>query len=356
MDVGILLVAQNWYEDKSDEQVFMDEVNMGVAAEAAGFDSVWCAEHHFNDYSMVPDNFEILAYVAGKTERVKLGIGAAILPWNDPLRVVEKSILLDHLSEGRLILALGRGLAKMEYDTFGVPMDESRQRFNEAAEMVIRGLKTGVVEGDGPMYPQKSATVRPAPNPDRTWDDRIFAAAMSPDSIPVAADLGVRMMTFMQFDNATHGKSVNEHRELFKKAHGAYPSRPLVQDFVVCHEDPDEAERLAQKYIGDYFLSVIRHYDFAGSHWRDTKGYETYQSGADMIREAGMENAAAGYVTANIHGTPDQIVEQYKQRREEFGTDFQANAAFCFAGMPIETAMESMRLFGKEVVPRLKDM
>lgn len=356
MDVGVLLVAQNWYKDKSDEAVFIDEVEMGVAAEDAGFDSVWCAEHHFDDYSMVPDNFEILAYVAGRTSRVKLGIGAAILPWNDPLRVAEKSILLDHLSRGRAVVALGRGLAKAEYEAFGIDMNESRARFNEAAQMVIEGVKTGVVQGDGPFYPQKETTLRPAPNPDRPWDDRLFAAAMSPDSIPIAAELGVRMMTFMQFDNATHAGSINEYRELFNKHHGKYPAPPLVQDFVFCHEDPDVAEAMAQKYIAEYFLSVIKHYDFAGQHWRETKGYEAYQVGADMVREAGMENAAKGYVQANIHGTPEQCIEQYAERRETFGCDFQANAAFCFAGMPIEDAMKSMRLFGKKVVPEVKKM
>src|SRR3546814_9690406 len=97
MDVGILLVAQNWYKDKSDERVFMDEVEMGVAAEEAGFDSVWSAEHHFDDYSMLPDNFQVLSYIAGRTKRVKLGIGAAILPWNDPLRIAARSE--EHTSE-----------------------------------------------------------------------------------------------------------------------------------------------------------------------------------------------------------------------------------------------------------------
>ena len=57
---------------------------------------------------------------------------------------------------------------------------------------------------------------------------------------------------------------------------------------------------------------MIKHYDFAGAHWRETKGYETYQVGADMIREAGMETAGEGYVDANIYGTPEQIIEQYR--------------------------------------------
>ncbi len=356
MDVGVLLVFQNWYENKSDEQVFNDELTLGKMAEDHGFDSVWCAEHHFDDYAMCPDNYQILAYIAGQTSRVKLGLGAAILPWNDPLRVVEKTIVLDHMSGGRAILGLGRGLAKLEYDAFGIPMDEARPRFNEAAEMVKAGVESGTVEGSGPFYQQAKIDVRPRPNVDRTWDDRIFMAAMSPDSIPIAADLGVRLMTFMQFDAATHAKSIHEYRELFNEKHGRYPAPPLVQDFVYCHEDEEEASRVAHEHISKYFLSVIRHYDFAGDHWRKTKGYETYQVGADMIREAGMENASQGYVETNVYGTPEQIVEKYAERRKIFGTDFMANAAFCHGGMPFEQAAASLKLFGDKVVPELHKM
>src|SRR5215469_6344617 len=63
MDVGQLLVFQNWFEDVSDEEVFVRELEMGVRAEELGFDSVWSAEHHFDDYSMCPDNLQIMAYI-----------------------------------------------------------------------------------------------------------------------------------------------------------------------------------------------------------------------------------------------------------------------------------------------------
>src|SRR3546814_11965207 len=65
-------------------------------------------EHHFEDYSFCPDNFVVLANLAARTERIGLGTGAVILPWNDPLRVAEKASLLDHLRGGRLLLGVGR--------------------------------------------------------------------------------------------------------------------------------------------------------------------------------------------------------------------------------------------------------
>lgn len=355
MDVGVLLVFQNWFENITDEEVFTKDLELGVKAEKYGFDSVWSAEHHFDDYSMCPDNLQIMSYLAARTSKIKLGTGAVILPWNDPLRVVEKVIMLDHMSDGRTMFGMGRGLAKMEYDAFRIDMGEARERFDEAAEMIIRSLGKGYVENDGPMYPQPKVDVRPAPRSSRNWDGRLFGAAMSPDSLPAIADLGVQMMTFMQHDFAKHAESIQRWQDLHREKQGTEPGPPLLQDFVYCHEDPDEAKRMAYEHISRYFLSVIKHYDFAGKHWRDTPGYETYQVGADMIREAGMENAANAYVEANAYGTPEQIVEKYAHRRDLIG-DYMANAAFAFGGIPFDRADASMKLYAEKVLPELHKM
>ncbi|WP_279099718.1 LLM class flavin-dependent oxidoreductase [Gordonia bronchialis] len=355
MDVGVLLVFQNYHENISDEQVFTHDLELGVLAEKSGFDSVWSAEHHFDDYSMCPDNFAILSYLAGRTSRVKLGLGAVILPWNDPLRVVEKAIMLDQMSGGRVLLGMGRGLAKMEYEAFGIPMEDARSRFNEGADIVMRGIKSGFVSSEGPNFVQPEIEVRPRPNPETSWDGRLFAAAMSPDSVPIVADLGVQMMTFMQFPFEKHAEQINGWKQLFRDAQGREPGPAVIQDFVICHEDADEARRLAYEHINRYFLSVIKHYDFAGKHWRETPGYETYQAGADMIREAGMEAAADAYVEANVYGTPEQIVEKYAHRHELIG-DFMPNAAFSFGGLPLAEAEKSLKLFGEKVVPELHKM
>ena len=69
----------------------MQETHFAIEAEAMGFDFVGPVEHHFTDYAACPDPFQMLAYVAAKTKTIKLMTAAVILPWNDPLRVVEKA-------------------------------------------------------------------------------------------------------------------------------------------------------------------------------------------------------------------------------------------------------------------------
>ncbi len=79
-----------------------------------------------------------------------------VLPWHDPLRVAEQVSVLDHMSGGRFILGIGRGLGRVEFDGFRVAMEESRGRFVESAEMLLRGLKDGWCAHDGELVKQPS--------------------------------------------------------------------------------------------------------------------------------------------------------------------------------------------------------
>ena len=115
MHVGYAPLFQNPGNALSDAEVYAQELRLAEMAEPLGFDSVWSVEHHFTDYTMCPDVLQFLSYMAGKTQRVKLGSMVVVLPWHDPVRVAEQIVMLDHLSGGRVILGLGRGLARVEY-------------------------------------------------------------------------------------------------------------------------------------------------------------------------------------------------------------------------------------------------
>ncbi len=97
------------------------------------------------------------------------------------------------LSKGRLRLGLGRGLARREFAAFRLSMDESRERFDEAAPMVVKALKTGFIEGDGKFYKQPRIEIRPRPQ--YSFDGRIYAVASSEDSIDSAAKLGAHIVS-----------------------------------------------------------------------------------------------------------------------------------------------------------------
>src|SRR4029434_5007082 len=183
MHVGTALIFQATDPDRSDREVYEQELRLGIIAEELGFQSIWGVEHHFTDYTMCPDVLQFLTYMAGRTERAQLGSMVVVLPWHDPMRAAEEISMLDNISDGRMILGLGRGAAKVEFDGFRLSMDESRPRFVESAEMILGGLETGYCEYDGTYVKQPRAAIRPAPF--KSFHGRTYAAAVSPESPPI---------------------------------------------------------------------------------------------------------------------------------------------------------------------------
>ena len=352
MDVGVLLIFQNYQGRGRDEDVVKAEMRVAELAEPLGFDKVWAVEHHFTDYAACPDNLQFLSWLAGRTERIQLATGAVIVPWNDPLRVAEKLALLDHISGGRAVLGMGRGLARVEYRGFGIDMDESRDRFDEASRMIIEALDKGFIEGDGPFYPQARTEIRP--RPPRGFRDRFYCVGMSPDSVVQAAQLGARLMIFSQqtWDSFAEGP-LKEFRASFRKHHSAEPPPPLCGELMFCHEDAARAEELAMEYMPNYFLTIIRHYEIMSDHFKTAKGYEHYATSGDLFKQVGLENAAKGYCAVQTFGTPDQIVEKLRARRELIG-DFELNVIANYGGMPFDAAEKSLTLFAEEVLPELR--
>jgi alkanesulfonate monooxygenase SsuD/methylene tetrahydromethanopterin reductase-like flavin-dependent oxidoreductase (luciferase family) len=135
MHTGYGLLFQNPGTQVSDREAWRNEVRLAEMVEPLGFDSVWSVEHHFDDYTMCPDVVQFLTYMAGKTTRIKLGSAVVVVPWHDPIRVAEQASVLDHLSNGRMIMGLGRGLARVEYEGFRIDQNEGRNLFVEHAQL-----------------------------------------------------------------------------------------------------------------------------------------------------------------------------------------------------------------------------
>jgi alkanesulfonate monooxygenase SsuD/methylene tetrahydromethanopterin reductase-like flavin-dependent oxidoreductase (luciferase family) len=351
MKIGLLMVFQNFMDRLSDREAWERDVHLGGLAEELGFDTLSGVEHHFFNYAMSPDNVEYLSYMAAKTSRIKLLTGAVILPWNDPLRVVEKMIVLDHLSRGRALFGIGRGLARREYDVFGIDMNEARDRFDEAAELIIRGLETGIVEGEGKYYKQKRTEVRPRPY--ASFKDRFYCVAMSSDSVPVCARLGATMMSFAQKPWEQMVPHFDRYRTLFAENHHRPAPPPVCVDFMACDESAERAEALAREHMANYYVTVMEHYEMAGEHFRRMKGYGDYADNAAMLRDLGMSEAANGFVDINTWGTPNQILEKMEKRRRVLG-DFDLTIQVSYGGMKQADAERSIRLFAQKVLPELQ--
>src|SRR5437870_1816912 len=186
--VGMGTFFQNPGRARSDADVWRQGLELAGAAEPLGFDSVWSAEHHFTDYHMCPNVAQFLTWVASRTQRVQLGSMVMVLPWHDPVRLAEEVSVLDHISGGRVLLGLGRGLGRVEFDGFRLEMGESRRRFTEYADAILSALETGEMAYDGELYHQPRVEIRPAPL--ASFRGRVYASAISPETSRILAKLG----------------------------------------------------------------------------------------------------------------------------------------------------------------------
>jgi alkanesulfonate monooxygenase SsuD/methylene tetrahydromethanopterin reductase-like flavin-dependent oxidoreductase (luciferase family) len=352
MQVGIQLGYQNLH-GMPDGDFFRQETQLAVEAEAMGFDFVAPVEHHFTDYAACPDPIQVLSYIAAKTKNIKLLSGAVILPWNDPLRVVEKAIMLDHLSDGRMILGMGRGAARREFKSFRVDLADSREMFDEAAMIIMNGLETGFVEADTKWYKQPRTEVRPRPG--RSFRDRTVMVSMSPSSVEVAARYGLRALRFSQGRWESALPEINMYRDSFKQAHGRAAQPFIINDFMVCFDKRDKVIEYTDKYFSKLFATVANHYEFGGEHFKSLPSYSTYVTlGAMSAAAGGPEKAYKDYISANLIGTPEEMLEQHQARRKMVG-DYDILANFSFGGMPYELVYDQMRRFADKVMPRLRE-
>ncbi|PYN91262.1 MAG: LLM class flavin-dependent oxidoreductase [Candidatus Rokuibacteriota bacterium] len=353
MHVGAAVVFQNPGRMRPDHEVYRHELRLADLVEPLGFDSIWGVEHHFTDYTMCPDVLQFLSYMAGRTERINLGSMVVVLPWHDPLRVAEQVAMLDAMSGGRLILGLGRGAAKVEFDGFRLPMDESRPRFVESASMLLRGLESGFCEQTGDFVNQPRARIRPAPF--KSFRGRTYAAAVSPESSRIMAELGVGILIIPQKPWHEVAKELDAYRTIYREVNRTDAPAPIAAGWTFCDESADRAEAMARQYIGGYYQSVLEHYQFAGDHLARTRGYEYYGKMTEKIAQYGTDKVIDFFLGLQVWGTPEQCYAKIMDVRDRVDSSAFVGV-FSYAGLPYDEVERNMRLFAREVMPELRKL
>jgi alkanesulfonate monooxygenase SsuD/methylene tetrahydromethanopterin reductase-like flavin-dependent oxidoreductase (luciferase family) len=274
-----------------------------------------------------------------------------VLPWQDPVRVAENFSVLDHLSGGRGILGIGRGLGRVEFEGFQVPMEKSRRLFSEYAEALLTGLDTGVIEYDGDVYQQPRVEIRP--DPYASYRGRAYASAVSPESIDLMARLGLGVMVIAQKPWDTVEGELETYRRRFVEINGEQPPKPIICVFTGVAEDEAGARELRERYLQRYALSTVEHYEFDNVGFADIEGYEYYAGLSRNIQKHGVEGFAGYLADLQVWGTPDQVVEKllgYVKRLDAGGILLVP----AFGGMSKDVADRNYELLAREVVPHLK--
>src|SRR5712691_1997290 len=188
MDFGLFFLMQR-DERWSEQAVYDSDVEQMLAAESLGYQSVWIAEHHFNDYGLCPAPQVLAAFVAARTTTLRLGMGVSLLPLHHPVDLAEELAVLDVVSGGRLDVGIGRGGTLQDYQTFQSDRGDSRARVEEGIALIQKSWSGEPFDFEGRFHSAERLHVRPRPV--QRPHPPLFIAANNEDSVHSAARLGL---------------------------------------------------------------------------------------------------------------------------------------------------------------------
>jgi len=333
-------------EGSTHEQVYARELAVVEAAEELGFHGVWLAEHHFRNYGICPNIMTFAAFVAARTKRVRIGSAIVVLPLHHPIRAAEEAAFVDVLSSGRLDYGFGRGYQSVEFNGFGLSLEEARARTDEALDILVQAWTQDRVEHAGRFHRIDSVAIYPKPV--QKPHPPLFVAAVSPETVEHYARRGV---PFLAEGLATFGR-LRRAAEVYRRVaaeHGFDPDAGAIgamRSVCIAETAAEALERAAAMsaldpaFINQQSAPVDR-------QGRFVKGYEfwekRYLSGnAAISLDFYRENIV-------IAGDPARIVEQIRQL-ERFGF----KQILCNFGHEPEVVQRSMRLFAREVMPHFR--
>jgi alkanesulfonate monooxygenase SsuD/methylene tetrahydromethanopterin reductase-like flavin-dependent oxidoreductase (luciferase family) len=219
--------------------------------------------------------------------------------------------------------------------------------------MLLRGLETGYCEYDGRFVKQPRVAVRPAPG--KSFRGRTYAAAVSPESARVMAELGVGLLIIPQKPWPEVARELDLYRGLYREVNGAEAPPPVAAGWTFCDPSAERARELARRYIGGYFESVLAHCHFEAEHLGKTRGYEYYGKMADKIASYGTDAVIDFFTDLQVWGTPEQCCEKIRDIHARVGNSHFVGV-FSYAGMPAAEAERNLRLFAAEVMPEIRTL
>ncbi|MEM7226674.1 MAG: LLM class flavin-dependent oxidoreductase [Pseudomonadota bacterium] len=193
MDFSIQLSA--YFPDKSygGDRLYADMLEQAVLADRLGYESVSITEHHLINILLMPAPLQFAVKIADATKRVKIMTAVGVLPLHDMRIYAGEVIAADIFTEGRLMLGVGRGAFAFEMDRLGVPLEITREKFNESLEVLTALLREEEVSWDGRYYKFDPLTVMPRPV--RPGGPPIMMAVMVPEGIYHCAKRGFHIQT-----------------------------------------------------------------------------------------------------------------------------------------------------------------
>ena len=361
MHVGLVMEC-DYRMGVTQEEAFEEAFAMAETADENGLDGVWLAERHFaaprrpgdpmgaGIPSVVSVPLVMASAIAGRTRQVRIGTGVSVLPLCHPVRLAEEAATVDQVSHGRLEFGVGRSGFPRSYDGYGIPYAESRARFSENLEIILKAWSEERFSYEGEFHRFDDLCVLPKPYQKPHPPIRI--AATTRDTFPAVGASGHAVISGLRgFDV----NEVAEHMEMFHQAREESGHQGKGEVFL---RVPIYVAETDDQGIGDPEESTMRSYRRLG----DLFGISAGAAGTTVSEERRERAERLANVTYDdllkdrlAYGSPDTVVEKLIQLRDRIGLDGIIMEPNVGGGLTVPQVLNSVRLYAQEVAPKLRE-
>jgi alkanesulfonate monooxygenase SsuD/methylene tetrahydromethanopterin reductase-like flavin-dependent oxidoreductase (luciferase family) len=335
--------ARPWVAEK---QAFDELLEQILLTDQLGFDEAWFAEHHHSDYGMLASPNLIIANLAPRTKRLRMGNLVSVLPLYDPMRFAEECGMLDILTNGRLNIGLGRGVPKDDIK-HRLDRDTALARFEEGIEILTRAWTGETFSYSGKAWGYEEISYRPLPL--QKPHPPIYYGATSPDSPAMVARRGWNLALSRQ-PLRNCARAIQAYREERAK-HSDLPGTGnaiMVRDIYVAETD-EQAWREAGPEITRFWQLATDNF------WRgDTLSPESLPKFTERYPyfPGGLTVQKMNEWGTSLIGSPQTVIAKAREMIAIARPDTLVGM-FSFGGLQHQQVMRSIENFGTKVIPAL---
>jgi alkanesulfonate monooxygenase SsuD/methylene tetrahydromethanopterin reductase-like flavin-dependent oxidoreductase (luciferase family) len=355
------------YQDEVAERSMQNSLEQFQLADECGFDWVTLAEHHFAPLSLTPNPMVMAAAVTQRVKRAKIALLGMNIPTINPVRTAEEFAMVDVLSGGRVVAGMLRGTSN-EYVTYNTNPAESRERFQEAMELIVKCWTEPQPFGwQGRHFQFRTISIWPRPL--QKPHPPIYMSGSSPESSEFAARNHVKLGFAVTTLPLAREAYANYRRVANECGWDPEPDDVIYRVGIQVAKTDEEAREAAMAATGRGAEPPPKPGEAPQSASARAAGFATSNMSLDdAVANAGyygrdLENQrgrvrAGGDLDTRIEngqllcGSPDTILRQARRLHEEVGAGI---LDLIFPGSQ-DRVLQSIELFGKDVLPRLREI
>ena len=358
MQFGIFTIGA-WHESRTQAQALNEALEQIELADRLGLDEAWLGEHRFSRHGLLSGIFPFMGAVAARTQRIRIGTAVIVLPLHNPILLAEETAMLDVISGGRFNFGIGAGYQAQEFEGVGVNMDESRSRFQESIDVIIKAWTGERLTFHGDYTDVNDLWVLPKPL-QQPHPPIYQAVSTSPESIDFAASRNIQVIAGGPTDILGQAPQVikawRDRMDFYGHPH-AHLNPPMSKAIYVAptmeeaEADPVGLEDFSSRILrstGNNGHAIGMPMDKNGNV---AKGYEHWAN-RQKDRDRRDDPGHAGLPP--LRGTPEVVIERLKQTQEAGINHVFGN--FGFPGLPHEKVLRSIELFATQVMPHFQDV